>query len=378
MSPSDFKEEIKMKKSLLLIPLVLGLASCGSSISNQETVNKVKEILSKQNLSEFYSKTLEGTYTQEYDVLDIDNDYDFENFNDDEDPKTSSYFNYGGYGMFGFYYDLSEDQYNSIVDENGDIDVFDALATGTGSYGISQLSRAMSFNREGSTEAIIHNLDIFQTLILKTTNKDVWVHNSLDVTDTGIFHGDLTQRFNSSIDKELLFSSVSTRVFRELFSTVDLFDTIGNIEHLDKLFFSICRELVSKSDKEISDFLFENLVFIKEVEDSIELSFVFSTEDIDEDEADYIFPGSIKGKLLFDKETYQMSDFDYGMTYRMETYDEDTGSVKLVNTKFTCSGVSYHGLPDDPWEPINPTVYEDVGEFLKDVNEQVVPPEINL
>lgn len=380
-----------MKRSvLLLIPLVVGLASCGGNspapstdsgtevISNQETVNKVKEILDKQDLSEFYSKTLQGTYTQEYDVLDINNDYDFENFNDDEEPKTSSYFNYGGYGVFGYYYDLSEDQYNSIVDEKGNVDTFDAIATGTGSYGISQLSRAMSFNREGNTEATIYNLDISQTLMLKTTKQDVWVENSLDVTDKGVFDGDATQRFKASIDKELLFSSISTRVFRELFSKVDLFDTTGNIEHLDKLYISICRELVAKSDKEISDFLLENQVSIQEEEENIKLSFVFSTEDIEEEEADYIFPGAIKGTLSFGKETYQMSDFDYGMTYRMETYDEETGSVKLVNTKFACQGVSYRGLPDDPWEPRDPIVYDDVLEFLKDVNEQVVPPKINL
>ena len=364
---------------ILLVPLMLGLAACNESkIPNQELVDKVKEILSKQDLSEFHSKTLQGMYTQEYDVLDINNDYDFESFNDDEEPKTSSYFNYGGYGMFGFYYDLSEDQYNSIVDEKGNVDTFDAIATGTGSYGISQLSRAMSFNREGSTEATIYNLDISQTLMLKTTKQDVWVENSLDVTDKGVFDGDATQRFKASIDKELLFSSISTRVFRELFSKVDLFDTTGNIEHLDKLYISICRELVAKSDKEISDFLLENQVSIQEEEENIKLSFVFSTEDIEEEEADYIFPGAIKGTLSFGKETYQMSDFDYGMTYRMETYDEETGSVKLVNTKFACQGVSYRGLQDDPWEPRDPIVYDDVPEFLKDVNEQVVPPKINL
>ena len=33
------------------------------------------------------------------------------------------------------------------------------------------------------------------------------------------------------------------------------------------------------------------------------------------------------------------------------------------------------GLPDDPWEPRDPIVYDDVPEFLK---EQVVPPEIHL
>lgn len=380
-----------MKKSiLLLIPFVLSLASCGGNtptsssepnsevIPNQEVVDKVKELLSKQDLSEFHSKTLEGMYTQEYDVLDINNDYDFESFNDDEEPKTSSYFNYGGYGMFGYYYDLNEEQYNSIVDENGNVDTFDAIATGTGSYGISQLSRAMSFNREGSAEAIINNLDISQTLMLKTTEQDVLVENSLDVTDKGTFDGDATQRFKASIDKELLFGSISTRVFRELFSKVDLFDTTGNIEHLDKLYFSICRELVSKNDKEISDFLLENQVSIEEEEDNFKLNFVFSAEDIEEEEIDFIFPGAIKGSLSFNKETYQFSDFNYEMTYRMETYDEDTGSVKLVNTKFACSGVSYHGLPEDEWAPVDPTVYDDVAEFLKDVNEQVVPPEINL
>lgn len=381
MSPSNYKEETKMKRSiLLLIPLVMGIVSCGnsSSIPNQDVVDKFKELLLKQDLSEFHSKYLKGMYAQEYDVLDINNDYDFEDYNDDEDSKTSSYFNYGGYGMFGFYYDLTEDQYNSIVDEEGDIDVLDAIATGTGSYGITQLSRAMSFNREGSTEATIYNLDILQTLILKTTKKDVWVYNSLDVTDTGIFHGDLTQRFNSSIDKELLFDSVSTRVFREIFSKVDLFDTTGNLEHLDKIYLSICRELISKNDKEISDFLLENQISIQEEKDDIKLNFVFSTEDIEEDEADYIFPGAIKGTLSYNKETYQLSNFDYGMTYRMEAFDDETGSVKLVNTKFTCQGESSRTLPEDPWEPIDPTVYDNVAEYIKDVNEQVVPPNINL
>ena len=381
MSQSNYKEELKMRRSaLLLIPLMVSLISCGKSskIPNQEEVNAVKEILNKQDLSKFYTKTLQGMYTQEYDVLDINNDYDFENFNDDEEHKTSSYFNYGGYGMFGYYYDLSEEQYNSIVDEKGNVDTFDAIATGTGSYGITQLSRTMSFNREGSFEATVHNLDIFQSLTLKTTKQDVWVYNSLDVTDHGSFDGDLTQTFNSSINKELLFSSISTRVFRELFSKIDLFDTTGNIEHLDKLYFSICRDLVTKSDKEISDFLLANQVSIQEEEDNIKLSFVFSADDIEEEEEDYIFPGAIKGSLSFEKETYKFSDFNYEIIYRVETYDEETGSVKLVNTKFTCQGVSTHELPEDPWEPIDPVVYGDVSEFLKDVNEQVVPPEIQL
>ena len=361
-----------MKRSaLLLIPLMVGLVSCDNSsgISNQETVDKIKELLSKQDLSEFHSKTLKGTYTQDYDVLEISEN--------DEGEKVSNYFNYLGYGMLGYYYNLTNDEYNSIVDEKGNIETFDAIATGTGSYDILQISRTMSFSREGSWESKINNLDFFQSLTLKTTEQDVWVYNSLDVTDHGSFDGDSTQRFNSSINKELLLGSVSIRTFREIFSKVDLFNTPGNVEHLDKLYFSICRELVSKNDKEISDFVSANQVSVKE-EDNIEVNFVFSNEDIDEEEADYIFPGAIKGTLKFDKGTYQFLNFNYEMLYKMETYDEETGNIKFINTKFTCSGESTHDLPDDSWEPTNPKVYDDVAEFLNDVREEVVPPNIYL
>ena len=37
--------------------------------------------------------------------------------------------------------------------------------------------------------------------------------------------------------------------------------------------------------------------------------------------------------------------------------------------KLTCKGESTHGVQDDKWEPTNPTVYDDVATFLKDVNE---------
>ena len=372
MSLLNFKEEITMKRSaLLLIPLVVSLISCGgsTSIPNQETVNKIKTILSKQDLSDFYSKTLRAMYTQDYDVLDI--------YENDDGEKVSSYLNYTGRGIFGKYYDLTADEYNSIVDERGNIDTFDAISIGKGYYGLVSVVRTMSFNREGGYESELYNLDVSQSMALKSTDKDVWVDNTLYVSDDGIFQYETRQELNASINKELLFGSVSTRTFRDIFSKVDLFDTPGNIEHLDKLYTSICRELVSKSDKEISDFILANQVSIKE-EDNIEVNFVYTNEDIDEEEADYIFPGAIKGTLLFDKSTYQFSDFSYEMIYKIETYDEDTGSVKLINTKFTASGESYRGLPDDKWEPINPTVYDDVAEFLEDVNEQVVPPNINL
>jgi len=369
-----------MKRSaLLLIPLVVSLISCGKSskIINQDAVDAFKELLNKQDLSPFYSKTLQGMYIQEYDVLDIDNNYDLSDV-DNNDEKVSSYFNYSGRGLFGSYYDLSNDEYDSIVDEKGNIDTFDAIAKGEGYWGIVQSARTMSFSRENGLEAKIYNLDITQSTTLKTTEQDVWVDNTLFVSDDGIFQYEYRQSLSASINKELLFSSISTRTFREIFSKADLFDAPGNVEHLDKLYFSTCRELISKSDKEIGDFILMNQVSIQEDEDNIKLNFVFANENIEEEEMDYIFPGAIKGTLTFDKSTYQFSGFIYETTYKAETYDEDSGSIKLVNMKFSCSGVSAHGLPEDSWEPTNPTVYEDVSEFLKDVNEQVVPPNIYL
>ena len=370
-----------MKRSiLLLIPLMLGFIACGGSsrVSNKETVVKMKELLNKQDLSEFYSKTLKGVYSQEYDVLDINYDnFDISDTDYQENEKVSSYFNYSGTGLFGYYYDLSSDEYDSIVDAKGNISTFDAISKGEGYFGFTQVIRTMSFSRENSSEAKINNLDISQSLNLKTTEQDVWLDNTLFVSDDGIFQYETRQELSSSIDKQLLFGSISTRTFREIFSKVDLFDTLGSVEHLDKLYISMCRELTSKSDKEISDFILDNQIFIKEEED-IEVNFVYANEDLEEEEADYIFPGAIKGTLTFDKETYQFTNFSYEMAYQIETYDENTGSVKLININFACSGESSRELPHDLWEPTDPTVYEDVAEYLKDVNEQVIPPNIQL
>ncbi|MDY6431092.1 MAG: hypothetical protein SPL00_04845 [Bacilli bacterium] len=393
-----------MKRSaLLLIPLVLGLASCGgkstpavsssgifssstsevtssssteefsssesTDIPERETVEKVKELLSRQDLSEFYTKAIIGSYIQEYDVFEI---------NYDEDSKVSSYFNYDGRGMFGFYYDLKEDQYGSIVDEKGNIEIFDAIAKGLGYYGLLQVIRTMSFNRVDGAEADINNLDIFQQMTLKTTDDEVWVGNTLYASNDGVFHYDTRQELQASINKELLFSSISTRTFRETFSKVDLFNTPANMEHLDRLYYSICRDLVTESDEEISNFVVENQISIEEDEDNIKVNFVFLNEDIDEEEADFIFPGEIKGTLFYDKETYEFTNFSYEMVYKIETFNEETGSIRVINTKFTCSGDSSRVWPHEAWQPTDPIVYDDVADFLEDVNEQVVPPNINL
>ena len=80
----------KILSFLLSLFLVFGLASCmksSPSIVNQEKVDQLKELLIKQDLSEFTSKGFACMFTQEYNVLDAFNDID-------EEDKNTSFFNY--------------------------------------------------------------------------------------------------------------------------------------------------------------------------------------------------------------------------------------------------------------------------------------------
>lgn len=359
-----------MKKLvLLLVPFVIGLASCQKSVPNIEAVSELKALLDKQDLSEFHSKALGTMFTQEYDVLDA---YKGE----EEDEKVTNYFNYIGLGFLDLYYDLTAEEYNSIVDESGNVNVFDAIKVGEGGYRITQLAKTSSFIREGGEDSTSQNLDINQQMTLKTTDKDVSVYNILDVTEGDAFDYASRQKFNGTIDKELLFSSVSTRSFRDIFSNVHLFDAPTNIEYLDRLYFSTCRELKNMSEQEISDFITKNSISMKEVDNNIELSFVFVSEEIDEEYEDTIFPGDIKGTLQYDKSTGEFIEFNYTIKYLNETYDENTGSVNTANMVFECSGKTARSPMGDMWLPDDPVVYDNVIEFLEDVSEQVIPPSI--
>ena len=357
-----------MKRTIfLLIPLVIGLASCNKSIPNIEAVNKLKDLLNKQDLSEFHSKAFATMFTQEYDVLDIYKD---------EDERSSSYFNYVGLGFLDFYYELTNEEYNSVVDDSGDINIFDAIKEGEGGYRITQSAKTSSFYRDGGTSSSVKNLDISQQMTLKTTDTDVFVYNILDVTDSGSFQYESRQKFNGEINKELLFDSISTRSFRDIFTSVNLFDAPSNVEYLDKTYFLTCNELKNMNDQEISDFITRNKISFEEVDDNIELSFVFSNDDIDEEYVDLIFPGDIKGKLLYDKTTGEFVEFNYQIQYLTESVDEESENVKTMKMVFECAGKTAREPMGDMWIPDNPTVYSDVIEFLEDVSDQVIPPNI--
>lgn len=360
-----------MKKYIfLLLPLVIGLASCNDSIpntSNTEAVNKLKTLLNKQDLSEFHSKAIGTMFTQEFDVLDVYKD---------EDDKSSSYFNYTGLGFLDFYYDLSSEEYKTVVDENGNVNVFDAIKEGEGGYRITQNAKMSSFSRVGGDYATNQNLGINQQMTLKSNEEDVFVYNILDVTDGDSYDYESRQNLNAKIDKELLFDSISTRSFREIFSNVHLFDAPSNIEYLDRLYFSSCKELVKMNDQEISNFITRHNILIEEVDDKIELSFIYKNDEIKEEYVDVIFPGDIKGKLAYDKETGEFLEFDYTIKYLNEIYDEESGSVKTASMAFECSGQSARAPIGDMWLPEDPTVYTEVIGFLEDVREQVIPPSI--
>ena len=364
-----------MKKLLYLLlsfPLILTFASCNSNSKiDQKKVDTFKNLLDKQDLSRFTSKGFGTMFTQEYDVLDVYNDIDGE-------EKNSSYFNYTSYGFLDLYYELSDEEYENILDENGEINTFDAIAKGKGGYRLTQSAKTASFTRKSDDngEASTKNLDISQQMTLKADEEDVTLYNVLYVTDNQVFDGSSSQKFNGAINKELLFSSISTRSFREIFSQVNLFDTPGNIEYIDRLYFDICKSLKEKNDKEINKFIVDNQISIKEEDDKLLLSFIYQEENIDDKYIDYIFPGTIKGTLTYDKESGSFDEFDYEIKYVNETYDEETGSLKTANMIFTCSGKSTREKMGDMWTPDDPTIYDNVITYLEDVTKEVIPPSL--
>jgi hypothetical protein len=145
---------------------------------------------------------------------------------------------------------------------------------------------------------------------------------------------------------------------------------------LDKTYFLTCNELKNMNDQDISDFITRNKISFEEVDYNIELSFVFSNIDTDEEYVDLIFPGDIKGKLLYDKTTGEFIEFNYQIQYLAESVDEESENVKTMKMVFECSGKTAREQMGDMWIPDNPTVYSDVIEFLEDVSDQVIPPDI--
>lgn len=377
-----------MKKFiLLLIPLVFVLGGCknglhistteqktttATTIPNQEEVDAFKALLNEQDLSDFYQKWFASVYSHEYSILDIEN-IELEDETIMDYGKSTNFYNYSGYGFLDFYYILSEDNYNSLMDSYGTINIFDAMSKGEGGYRIMQSSDAASYNKYVAEESKSVGLSVNQSMALKTTESDVIVDNTLYISDRNAFEYEKRQEFGGMIDKELLFSTVSTRSFREIFSTVNLFGAPEDIEYLDSLYYSTCKNLKNKNDKEISDFIIDKKIEISEGEKYLEVNFSFDGEELEDNDS---IPGIIKGTLYYDKETHAFAEFQYVVEFINESINEETGDIIFANMKFTCSGKISRDSIGSIYTKEDLTVYDDVVTFLEDVREKVVPPSI--
>ena len=356
-----------MKKSiLLLMPLFLALSGCNkaSSIPNKKEVDAFKALLNEQDLSEFHQKWFASQFTNEYSILDIEEA-------DEDEYKITNFFNYTGIGWLNSYYILSDDNYDSLMDDYGEINIFDAMSKGVGGYRIIQSSDAASYVKEPAEDPVTRTLSVLQSTTLKTTESDVFVNNTLFAADTSSFNYEERQEFNGKIGKDLLFSTVSTRSFREIFSSVNLFGAPEEIEHLDSLYYSTCRDLKNRSDKEISDFIIDKKIEMSEEENYLDVKFSFDGEQLEDNES---MPGVINGILHFDKETHSFAQFEYEIEFVNESVNEETNEIIFATMRFTCAGVSSHEQLGSLDTKDDPTVYDDVTTFLEDVIEQVVPP----
>ena len=337
-----------------------------------EEVNKLKALLSKQDLSPAYAKMFVSTFTQNYNVLSSISG------EEDEEGAETRFYSYRGGGMFGCLYEVSEEAYEE-VEALKSHDFFDYLSRGTGDYGLLQAATLVSYlyeKGEAETQKSLQSLDFTQSLDARFTDETVQVTNSLFVKDVveGGFDIDSRQYFNGLIDKKTLFDTITPNALSNLFARTNLFDGQRSCEVLDRIYFDAVRELSHKTDAELGAFIDENAI---QIEDEGENTLVhFNLEDeairaiLDEND---IIPGDFEGTLTYEKESGRFASYEYRIAY--VSNESDGGNVHTASMEFKASGYSWKQEYDgelyiDP----NPTVYEDAETFLDDVLEEVIPP----
>ena len=365
-----------MKKAffLPLVLLALALPSCGNTPGNMEEVNKLKNLLSKQDLSPAYDKMFVSQFAQNYEAYASNNGLD-------EEAETHFY-TYRGAGWFGCLYEVSEEAFaeaNALESQ----DFFDYLARGKGDYGMMQTGNLVSYQYEADKDKdniSLKSMQFAQNLDARFTESDVQVYNCLYYKDSveGGFDGDAYQLFNGIIDKETLFEGITVRAFSDIFARTNLFDGQRSCETLDRIYFATLKELSSKSDAELSDFITKNAIRIEEEGDNALVHFKVGDENLRATlEENDIFPGTFEGTLTYEKESGKFSAFDYQIAYAANESDASQGNVNTVSMEFKASGYSWNQKYDKELDiNPNPTVYEDAEEFLDDVVEQVIPPSI--
>lgn len=337
-----------------------------------EEVNKLKGLLAKQDLSPAYDKMFVSQFTQDYETYSSNNGAD-------EDAE-SHFYTYRGAGSFGCFYSVSEEAY-AEAEALESHDFFDYLARGKGDYGMLQTGDLVSYQYEtdgGESTVSLQSMKFAQNLDARFTESDLQVYNSLYVKDSveGALDGDARQQFNGIIDKATLFDAITVRALSDIFARTNLFDGQRSCETLDRIYFATVKELCSKSDAELSDFIAKNDIHIEEDDENALVHFAIEDENLRAvlDEND-IFPGAFEGTLTYEKESGKFTAFDYRIVYVATESDADGCNVHTASMEFKASGYSWNQKYDkDPYILPNPTVYEDAEDFLDDVVEEVIPP----
>ena len=339
-----------------------------------ETVNKLKALLAKQDLSPIYTKMFVSRFVQDYDV--------FASVKGDEEEIEAEkrYYTYRGGGYFGCLYEVREEAYEEVQSLQSP-DFFDYLSRGIGSYGMIQSADLVSYAFEEDDSKNLYSLQSLafaQEVEARFTESTVQVVNDLHTREDldGAYDGYGGQHFNGIIDKAKLFDAISVRAFSNIFARTSLFDGQRSCEALDNLYFDILKGLPSKSDNELSQFIASNNITIEEDEENTLVHFKVEDASLREalDEND-IIPGEFTGTLTYEKESGKFDAFDYSIIYISNEIDPLTGNVSVATMEFKADGYSWNqSYGREIYIDPDPTVYEDAEEFLSDVVDEVIPP----
>ena len=361
-----------MKKTVLF-PLfalsLLTLPSCGGGIPNQEAVDALKVLLAKQDLSPVTEKIFSATFVQNYDVFSSTHQ---------ENRQATKFHSYRGGGAFGCAYKVSQEVYDEVLKQN-DYDFFDFFARGEGGYGILQGASVSSSYYERDGEDVrnepMQNENFLQNIQVNFGAGEVQVASTLLYSEGAQGSNTRSQSFNGLLGKTTLFENISVRSLSDLFARTNLYDGQRSCEVLDRVYEATVRDLTKKSDKELSDFILQNHIEVKESEGNTLVAFELGDEGIRSAlfEKD-IIPGTLKGTLTYDKVSGAFTGFDYKIVHLLNEKDEEAGHVYSASMEFSAVGYSKNEqFEGDMYITPNPQVYEDGNQFVTDMVAGIIP-----
>ena len=341
----------------------------GEVIDNQQEVDEFKALLNKQDLSPFYEKMFSSMFRQDY--VSYINSYD------DED-KNIDFFRYSGNGAYGYFYSVTREEYEEIM-AKGDVNPFDFIVRGPGNYSLLQNAKINTLSSElvdGFDKTSTSDLSYYQRLDSQFDDTDLQVYSSYEINDKA---GDIPTKkaeFNGKVNKAALLEVVSTSWLTDTIQRICAFDGHKTTEFLDGLYYDVCRDLLNKTDKEISGFLKTNNIVISNGEKYTEVSFELNDDAIKQILIDNdIFPGSFKGTLYYDKEAGSFEEFMYEINYTNNEFDEEEAHIYSSTLLFTATGYSYHHTYEGtPYFNPDAVVYADAYEFVNDMVDNIIPP----